>query len=258
MSPTLSIITVCRNERERITRTAESVVAQTFTDFEWIVIDGGSTDGTLDKFVPYANRITHLISEPDNGIFDAMNKGIRFATGNYLLFLCGGDWLIDENALSDIFATRPECDIVTGGIYILYPDGRTQLRPGNDLPVDRNRLYWRTLPHCSSFIRRSLFEQCGDYDLSFPIAADWEFFMKVILRHGASVRQIARPVAIFTNDGNSAVPQNRKRHHRERIRLRRRYFSLPYRLRREANEAWGRMTTTVRHLIKPAPGHQSP
>ena len=97
----LSIVTVCYNEKD-IGRTCESIVSQSCQDFEWIVVDGGSTDGSLEVIKHYKERIDILISEPDNGIYDAMNKGIRLAKGKWINFMNGGD------TFADIFCVLPE------------------------------------------------------------------------------------------------------------------------------------------------------
>ena len=102
----LSIATVCYNEKD-IGRTCESIVSQSCQDFEWIVVDGGSTDGSLEVIKHYKERIDILISEPDNGIYDAMNKGIRLAKGKWINFMNGGDTFAD-NGMSEIFCVLPE------------------------------------------------------------------------------------------------------------------------------------------------------
>ena len=100
MSFPLSIITVCLNDRIGFDRTAKSIALQSDQDFEWIVVDGNSTDGTADLFEGYSDRINHLISEPDDGIYDAMNKGIVLASGKYCLFLNAGDTLYDLKVIA--------------------------------------------------------------------------------------------------------------------------------------------------------------
>ena len=100
----LSIITINYNNREGLKRTIESVVNQTFTDFEWILIDGGSTDGSKELIEQYSNRFSYWVSEPDNGIYNAMNKGLRAAKGDYLQFLNSGDRLYNAQSLASCFS----------------------------------------------------------------------------------------------------------------------------------------------------------
>ena len=107
----LSIITINYNNLAGLQKTIESVVSQTFRDFEWIVIDGGSVDGSRELIERYANSFSYWVSEPDKGIYNAMNKGIVVAKGDYLLFLNSGDWLCDEMALERSFSHHPTKDI---------------------------------------------------------------------------------------------------------------------------------------------------
>jgi len=118
MQPKLSIITVNLNNAEGLRKTIESVVTQTFTDFEYIIIDGGSTDGSVEIIKLYADKITYWVSEPDKGIYNGMNKGIMVAKGEYCQFLNSGDWLVNENVLKEVFA---DVDIVYGDLKI--PNG---------------------------------------------------------------------------------------------------------------------------------------
>jgi glycosyltransferase involved in cell wall biosynthesis len=114
----LSIITVCRNIKDTIQRTCESIINQTWQDFEWIVVDGGSTDGTVEILKRYKDRIDILISEPDNGIYNAMNKGIKIATGEYLNFMNGGDSFYDNGVLEKVFKNKEySADILYGWQY---------------------------------------------------------------------------------------------------------------------------------------------
>lgn len=116
----LSIITVNRNNTEGLRKTIESVVSQTYTDFEYIIIDGASTDGSVDIIKEYADRITYWVSEPDNGIYNAMNKGILKAKGEYLQFLNSGDWLTNNDVLKYVFDLRRDEDVLYGDEFLFY------------------------------------------------------------------------------------------------------------------------------------------
>jgi glycosyltransferase involved in cell wall biosynthesis len=249
--PMLSIITVCRNEVSRIQTTINSILHQSNMDFEWIVVDGASSDGTLDRIHAQQPPRTILITGPDKGIYDAMNKGVRLAHGTYLLFLNAGDWLADDRVLEDFTRQSPREDLVIADILIRYPDGREQYRPSAACGADRDYLYWRSLPHQATFIRRSLFASYGDFDTSFRIAADWEFFARTILRHNASVLKWPRCATVFPNDGFSADPANVHIRNQDRCRIRRRHFPLHYRVRRNCNENWGRLITWLRNHMNP-------
>ncbi|OGV44743.1 MAG: hypothetical protein A2X46_16525 [Lentisphaerae bacterium GWF2_57_35] len=245
----LTIVTVCRNEQARIEKTLDSVVKQACRDFEWIVLDGASTDGTLAILEKYKERMSILRSEPDRGIYDAMNKAIGLATGEYLLFLNGGDWLADDRVVGDYLERNLQEDVVIGDILVRYPGGREQYRPSEKIGPMYDHLYWRSLPHQSTFIRRELFLQHGLYNEQFKIIADWEFFLRAILRGGATVARWARNVAVFTHDGISASPAHRQLFCKERIRMRRMYYPWVYRFRREANEILGRTVNRMRQKL---------
>lgn len=238
--PSLTIITVCYNEVQRIARTADSVASQTSRSFEWIVVDGASSDGTLSLLDAYRRHVTRLVSEPDGGVYDAMNKAIRMAQGDYLLFLNGGDWLADSGVVEDFVAMERWADIVVGDILVHYADGHEQYRASRDAAADRDYLYWRSLPHQATFIRRDLFTRHGSYNVHLTVAADWDFFVRVILCHGASIERWARLVSVFTHDGISAIPHYRRQFCADRSRIRRNYYPLSYRVRRWLNESWGK------------------
>ena len=179
--PELSIITVCFNEAARIALTCESIVNQTFQDFEWIVIDGGSTDGTLEILKRYAPRMNYVVSEPDRGIYHAMNKGIAQAHGTYLLFLNGGDYLYESETLSKVFRSRNiiETDLLYGDLFFERKTGLKRYSPDSTNPYEM--LVQKTFPHPATFIKRILFEMYGTYDESLKIAADLEFFLRIFV-----------------------------------------------------------------------------
>ena len=242
----LTIITICRNEISRIQRTLDSIQSQSCQDFEWIAVDGGSTDGTLALLEKQSPLLSRILSGPDRGIYDAMNKGILAASGDYILFINAGDWLENRNVVSNFINQAFKTDLVVGDIRVIYPDGHEQYRGSQDRPIDPALLYWRSLPHQATFIKRTLFTQFGPYDLSFTIAGDWEFFARVLITHGATRMAWPYCVSVYTNDGISAVPENRQRLHAERQRIRHRYYPAHYRWRREFNEAWGRTVHRLR------------
>jgi len=222
--PALSIITVCRNERDTIRQTCESVVGQTFTDFEWIVIDGRSTDGTLEILAEYRNQICHLISEPDAGIYDAMNKGIRLAAGEYLLFLNGGDCLADRETLGAV-VPELDSDIVYGDQHILSRDGSINVKRYPD-SLPRNFLLKNMMPHQSVFLRRRLFEQYGLYNTFFKVAGDYDVFVRLLHVHRVSCRHVRRVISVFRTDGISCDKTRRMLRKLENHHIRKKYFPI--------------------------------
>lgn len=149
----LSVITICYNEKN-IRKTCESIVGQSWQDFEWIVVDGGSTDGTLDVLNEYRDRIDVLISEPDNGIYNAMNKGIARARGEWLNFMNGGDAFCDKTVLEQVFgggSSRDGADVLYGGCAgERYTKCRLPLTPISLSTAASTISRRSSVPHCSA------------------------------------------------------------------------------------------------------------
>lgn len=186
----LSIITVNLNNREGLRKTIDSVVSQTFKDFEWIVIDGGSTDGSKELIEQYSLHFAYWVSEPDRGIYHAMNKGIRRAKGEYLQFLNSGDWLFENDTLHNVFSEPFDEDIVYGDC--IEADGSRHVFPET---LDLLFLYRGTLNHQSTFIRSSLFAD-GLYSEDYEWVSDWEFFLSQLLDRHASYHKVDAVVAV--------------------------------------------------------------
>lgn len=173
--PLLSIVTVCKNE-PFIAETCKSVCEQTYQDFEWLIIDGASTDNTLEKIQPYRGRADVFVSEPDTGIYPAMNKGIRQSTGTYLLFLNGGDLLFDKNTVAQVipFLKQEQADVYYGDSYRLFENKNDCFIKTYPDTITKSFFLNNTLGHQSSFIRRQLFETYGLYREDFKIVSDKE------------------------------------------------------------------------------------
>lgn len=200
----LSIITINYNNCKGLQRTIDSVVSQTFRDFEWIVIDGGSTDGSKELIEQYANHFAYWVSEPDKGIYHAMNKGIKVAKGDYLQFLNSGDWLRDGNVLQDFANVGFSADIVDGDIHLIYVDREVNASAPESVGFDFF-VQHGTIWHPCAFIKKTLFDRCGYYNEAYRIISDWEFFMKSVVLHSASYEHFKRIVACFPVDGISAT-----------------------------------------------------
>lgn len=210
----LSLITINFNNKDGLKKTIESVAAQTFKDFEWIVIDGGSTDGSRELLVQYAEHFAYWVSEPDKGIYNAMNKGIDHARGAYFQFLNSGDWLKDPCTLQSFFAIPLEGDIVYGDQD--YYEGETLIEsrkhPDN---LSLKYLYEWSLGHSSSFIKRELLVE-EHYNENYRIVSDWEFFLKKALENKTFVH---RPITVgcFDMSGISTVDQELLHKERESV-----------------------------------------
>lgn len=202
----LSIITVNRNNAEGLLRTIGSVVSQTFTDFEYIVIDGVSTDNSVAVIKRYADKLSYWISEADSGIYNAMNKGIEVAKGEYLLFLNSGDVFLDENSLHCFDFANENSDIIYGDLLIRAKDEDSV----NTYPDKLQFSYFinDSLPHPASAIKKSLLLEMGKYDENKMICADWEFFVKAVCLKSCSYKHIDKIIAVFYLDGISSFDEN--------------------------------------------------
>lgn len=202
-SKILTIITVCYNIKDEIERTLESITNQSWQSFEWIVVDGGSTDGTLDIIKKYKNRIDILISEKDGGIYNAMNKGIKASGSKWLNFMNGGDCFADKNVLEKIFDNKDyDADVLYGKSNIINEDGSFVLI---DYPrkLDKNYFYKKCINHQASFIRRELFEKYGLYNENYRIVSDCEKWM-IYIDHRCKFQYLDEIVSCFYKGGVSS------------------------------------------------------
>lgn len=199
----LSIITVNLNNRDGLQKTIDSVVSQTFGDFEWIVIDGGSTDGSKELIEQYADYFAYWVSEPDKGVYNAMNKGIKVAKGDYLQFLNSGDWLVSPTILSEVFGGSHNADVLYGLMVRNNTSGEM-----HNMDLMKPKLFWYdfyfgTLNHQSTFIKLHLFEEYGGYDESYVVMADWHFFARVLGLGDASYEFLPIVISVYEGGGFS-------------------------------------------------------
>ena len=170
----LSIITVNFNDAEGLERTIKSVISQTFHDYEFIIIDGGSIDGSVSVINQYEKYIDYWVSEPDGGIYSGMNKGLRRAKGDYLNFMNGGDCYHSSDVLEKIFALGSDADIITG---THAENGIRNVGEGGVTMLD---LYKWAIDHQASFIRREVALR-HPYDEKYRIVSDWKFFIEALI-----------------------------------------------------------------------------
>ena len=200
--PKLSIITVNLNNAVGLEKTIKSVINQTYKDFEFIIIDGGSTDGSSDLIKNYEKEINYWISEKDDGIYAAMNEGIKQANGEYCLFLNSGDYLFDKYVFTNVFLLNPCKDIVYGNMII--DSGDTQQMGLSPERITLNHLLKDTLWHPVSFIKRQLFDKVGYYDTSYLISGDYDFFLKAFIKYNCSQQHINIVISVFNLQGISS------------------------------------------------------
>jgi glycosyltransferase involved in cell wall biosynthesis len=177
--PLISVVTIVKNDRPGLIATVDSVRAQRFTDFEHVIVDGASTDGSADlvRARAAAGELACFVSEPDAGISDAFNKGLSLARGQWLNFLNAGDALLDPGVLERVAARMPGADIVTG--YSVTAGVRSPPYPvGNQERLPRRA--W--ISHQASFIHRRVFDACGGFDPRFRVRMDYEFWLRALPR----------------------------------------------------------------------------
>lgn len=222
----LSIITINRNNVAGLERTMESVVSQTCPDFEYVVVDGASTDGSVDVIrrlaVSLGDRLKWL-SEPDSGIYNAMNKGVRMASGNYIQILNSGDCLASGNVTERMLAAL-DCQgnpsILYGNMIKCFPDGKRivdKCFAGQEVTL--LGMYTGTLNHNPAYIRRDLFEKYGYYDESLKICSDWKWYMQSIVLGGESPVYVDLDVTLFDMTGISETAGSREMIKAERSRV---------------------------------------
>ena len=204
----LSIITINYNNLEGLKRTVESVVNQTWQEFEYIVIDGGSTDGSADFIESQSENIDYWVSEQDKGIYNAMNKGIAKATGEYLLFLNSGDHLCSNTVLQENHTIIRDYDLIYFNIEFIdrkiskivsYPD-----------KLDFSYFYKGTLCHQSTFIKKTLFDIFGFYDENFRFVSDWKFFIEALFKNSCSYLRVDAILTSYYLDGISSDSRNQE------------------------------------------------
>ena len=203
----LSVITINLNDKEGLKQTIESLICQKFTDYEFIIIDGGSTDGSLDIIEQYKDSIAYWVSEPDKGIYNAMNKGITNANGEYCYFLNSGDRLFTEDVLSSVFEGNPHDSFICGNFY--YEEKGVLSKQtdykGRDWNFSLYDIYSSYLCHQAFFIKREMFEKYGLYDEKYKILSDWKLFLEAIGLHRESVKYIDTDIVVYNLEGLSST-----------------------------------------------------
>ena len=203
----ISVITINRNNNSGLLQTIQSVEMQDCRDFEYIVVDGASTDGSVETIHQHSEiGCMKWVSEPDSGIYNAMNKGIRMASGEYVLMLNSGDRFIDRNVLSNLatgLKNKNYPDILYGNTINTWPDGRKQKVSNPNEMFTLMSFYLSTLDHVGTCIRRQLFESIGMYNEKMKICSDWEWFMQAVAFKGIKPVYIDLDTVFFDMTGIS-------------------------------------------------------
>ena len=178
MNPTLSVITVVYNNALDIERTINSVLNQSFPNIQYVIIDGGSTDGTLDIIKKYESRISNLTSEKDKGIYDAMNKGLALAIGDFVLFMNSGDEIYATDTVEKVFSSSPNGDIYYGETEMFDQQWNSLGQRRHKAPEHftwKSFKYGMNISHQAIYIRKSILEP---YDLKYTLSSDIDWIIK--------------------------------------------------------------------------------
>jgi glycosyltransferase involved in cell wall biosynthesis len=222
-NPKLSVITIVYNNVRDIERTMLSVLGQTYTNIEYIIVDGLSNDGTLQVINKYQDRISKLISEKDNGIYDAMNKGLAVATGNYVIFMNSGDEFYAADTVANVFAAADDADIYYGETEMIDDNGQSLGQRRHQAPVAftwRDFKYGMSISHQAIYIRRTLTEP---YDSRYQLSADIDWIISAA-KKARKIVNVNQYVAKYLVGGMS-----KKKHRQslqERFNIMKRYYGL--------------------------------
>lgn len=224
-SPRLSIITVCYNAANLICQSLESAMVQDFQDFELVIVDGGSSDNTLELLEAYKSKIGIIISEKDKGIYDAMNKGVNASKGEWVYFLNAGDSFFDKQVLSSIF-NNPEAknkSFIYGKVQTVNEPTGIDYITGEE--VNFSAFYSRyPICHQATFSKKELFKRLGGFDIRYKLAADTEWFARLFAKFESETLFVDRIMAYYDIQGTTY--RKRMQGYREYLHFGRRHFPL--------------------------------
>jgi len=201
----ISVISVNFNNKSGLERTIESVLGQDYKNLEYIIIDGGSNDGSEELIQKVRMQLAHWVSEPDRGIYHAMNKGIKASKGEYLLFLNSGDTFYSSNSVTRLLDGN-SADLIYGDLLIIA-NGQTEERRYPER-ISFRYLLEASLPHPATLIRSKLFDNVGLFREDLKIVSDWDFFIKAIVKYNCTYQHVPYLISNFELDGLSSDPEN--------------------------------------------------
>lgn len=226
----LSVVTVCFNSESTIKTTIDSFVSQTHDDKELLIIDGGSRDNTLDIVNSYRSADISVVSEPDEGVFDAMNKGLRIFSGDAVGFLNSDDTFHDDGVLTAIAGALDTADIAYGDLLMVTDhDTKEVVREWRAGPYEPGAFQqgWQP-PHPGFFVRREVAERTGAFDLSYLTASDYDWMLRALMLKGVDVKYLPRVLADFQMGGVSTRDWKATlRGTQETLRARRAHLNAP-------------------------------
>lgn len=219
----LSIITINYNDAKGLKQTVESVINQTNKAFEYIVVDGNSNDGSVDFIKTVQADNFKYISETDSGIYNAMNKGIKMASGEFLLFLNSGDILYNADVIANVNPYFSEGYSILAG-HVIFDEAKGKRLREHPEELTFSYLAGNAISHPSTFIKRDLFLKYGNYDENFKIVSDWAFFLKVLGLNNESYLKVPITISVFDTKGISSQEKNLENVYAERRMVLESYF----------------------------------
>ena len=245
----ISIITINYNDKIGLSKTINSVLNQTFDDFEFIVIDGGSNDGGIDVIKQYKDKIDYWVSEPDKGVYNAMNKGIKVAKGEFLIFMNSGDCFTSNTILKEVSPDLTlDFDIYYGNTNKVSPHSKRLKTYPEKLTF--SFFYSNSINHQSSFIRRSLFDTYFYYNETYKIASDWEFFVYTICYANVSTKYLKKTIADYDFTGISSNPKFADLFIKEKLESLHKYFPTFVDDYKQVNELNSKRFLQYQHIKK--------
>lgn len=208
-TPLVSVICAVFNGGSTIEQSIISVINQTYHNIEYIIIDGVSTDNTLEIVKKYEHKIAYLSSEADKGIYDAMNKGIKAAKGEWLFFIGCDDYIFDENVFTSIFTNSglvKNNDVIYGDVILQHAQSKY------DGEYNTQKMMWQNICHQSIFYNQSVFDKFGIFSLEYPMLADWEFNIRWFSDKQIKRSYVDKVITLYNEKGSSANKGDRQFH----------------------------------------------
>lgn len=244
-NPKFSIITVSYNSAKTISETIESVISQNYDNVEYIVVDGNSTDSTIDIINKYSHKIDSIIVENDNGIYEAMNKGIRKAVGDFILLLNADDRLLTEHTVSQFINTlehNSSADVYLGKV-LLYDEKTGSGNIWNSKKVHPSSVFRGSVPHPATIYSNEAFVQNGLFNEDFKIAGDYEWLLRAVMKNKLTFENLDLITAVFFKGGISTQDEHKQLLNKEIEKAKELHFSnfefVKYNLRYRFKKIFG-------------------
>lgn len=237
----ISIITASYNSEKYIEHTIQSVIEQTYNNIEYIIVDGGSTDATLSIIERYKEKIQTFISEPDNGVYDAFNKGIKASKGDVIYFLNSDDYLVKEDILEEVmkfFERNPEKAMVYGNILVKNEESGFIDLYGREFNLDDLKAA-KMPPHPGLFIKSEMIKKYNGFSLDYKIASDFDLITRIFINEFEQIAYLNLRIACFRYGGLSSSLKNKNKLEEEATEIVRKHFGITYKPRGVAEESIG-------------------